>query len=188
MIKIKKYNQFIHENLSHTDIKYFSKSGYDIKHKKVIDEFTPANTYDIYWGRNKESNHFLTSNFTGKYAKTIGGVQSSHQDVWLHASGYPGSHVLIKAIKDDIIPSHILRIGAEIAKDNSKAKGVDHTGIVWCYKNDVSVYPSIEIKNRLKELENKNILSQAEQTFLNTSQPATGRAFIEERNRNIIYI
>ena len=188
MIKIKRYNHFLSENLTNNQLKDFSKSGIDIKHRRVIDEFSPENSYDIYWGRNKESNHFLTSNFAGKYAKNIGGIGSSIQDIWLHAAGYPGSHVLIKAIKDDMIPESILKIGAEVAKKNSKAKDVDNTKIVWCYKNDVSIYPSIEVENQIKDLENKNTLSKEEQEFIDSNKPSIGRAFIDERNRNIINI
>ena len=179
MIKIKRYNHFLSENLTNNQLKDFSKSGIDIKHRRVIDEFSPENSYDIYWGKNKESNHFLTSNFAGKYAKNIGGIGSSIQDIWLHAAGYPGSHVLIKAIKDDMIPESILKIGAEVAKKNSKAKDVE---------NDVSNYPSIEVENQIKDLENKNTLSKEEQEFIDSNKPSIGRAFIDERNRNIINI
>ncbi len=188
MIQIKKYNQFLIENLAVNQLKDFSKNGYDIKHRRVVDEFNPENFYDIYWGRNKEANHYLTSNFAGKYAKPIGGVGSSIQDIWLHAAGYPGSHVIIKAIKDDIIPGHILKIGAEIAKKNSKAKDVENSQIVWCYKNDVSIYPPLEVENKIKELESRNNLTKEEQDFVDSNKPSVGRAFIEDRNRNIINI
>jgi predicted ribosome quality control (RQC) complex YloA/Tae2 family protein len=188
MIQIKKYGDFINENLINSQLKEFSVSGHDIKYKKVLDELSPENSYDIYWGRNKESNHYLTSNFTGKHAKLIGGVGSSVQDIWLHASGYPGSHVLIKAIKDDIIPTHILKIGAEIAKKNSKAKDVDNADIVWCYKNYVSVNPTDDIQSKIKELESKEELSKEESDFIESNKPSIGRAFIDTKNRNIIRI
>lgn len=188
MIRIKRYNCFLSENLTNNQLRDFLKIGIDIKHKRVIDQFSPENSYDIYWGKNKESNHFLTSNFAGKYAKDISGVGSSSQDIWLHAAGYPGSHVLIKAIKDDIIPESILKIGAEIAKKNSKAKDVNKSKIVWCYKNEVSIYPSIEITNQVKDLESKNSPSKEEQEFISLNKTSIGRAFIDDRNRNIISI
>lgn len=188
MIRIKEYTKFLRENLAISQLKEFSKRGIDIKHRRVIDEYNPENSYDIYWGRNKESNHILTSNFTGKYAKPIGGIGSSIQDIWMHAAGYPGSHVLIKAIKDDIIPEHILKVGAEIAKKNSKAKDVNNASIVWCYKNDVSVNPSKEVENQIKNLQNKNTLTKEEQEFIDSNTPSIGRAFIDQRNRNIINI
>lgn len=188
MIRIKKYDNFINENIINSQLKEFSKQGYDIKHKKVVDEFNPESSYDIYWGRNKESNHYLTSNFAGRHAKSIGGVGTSIQDIWLHASGCPGSHVLIKAIKDDIIPTHILKIGAEIAKKNSKAKDVDNAEIVWSYKNYVSINPSDDIQNKIKELESKEELSKEEMDFIESNKPSIGRAFIDNKNRNIIRI
>ncbi len=41
MIQIKKYNQFLIENLAVNQLKDFSKNGYDIKHRRVVDEFNP---------------------------------------------------------------------------------------------------------------------------------------------------
>ena len=41
MIKIKRYNHFLSENLTNNQLKDFSKSGIDIKHRRVIDEFSP---------------------------------------------------------------------------------------------------------------------------------------------------
>jgi predicted ribosome quality control (RQC) complex YloA/Tae2 family protein len=190
MNQILKYNEFhlINESLITSQLKDFSKSGYDIKYKKVIDDINIGNSYDVYWGRNKESNHFLTSNFTGKNAKPIGGVGTSVQDIWLHASGCPGSHVLIKAIKDDIIPQHILKIGAEIAKKNSKAKDVEMANIVWCFKNYVSIYPPDDVQIKIDELEKKKTLSDEEKQFIESNKPSIGRAFIDDKNRNIIRI
>jgi predicted ribosome quality control (RQC) complex YloA/Tae2 family protein len=189
MIRLKNYTDFkLIENLINTQLRQFGKDGVDIKYKKVIDDLNPNNSFDIYWGRNKESNHFLTSNFTGKYAKSIGGVSSSIQDIWLHASGYPGSHVLIKAIKDDIIPQYIIKKAAEIAKKNSKAKDIDDAEVVWCYKNNVSIYPPLEIQNKVKELQNKTHRTIEEEKFIESNQPSIGRAFIEPKNRNVIHI
>lgn len=183
------YSDFVlKENLINSQLKEFSKSGIDIKHKKIIDDLNLDNSYDVYWGRNKESNHFLTSNFCGKYAKSIGGVASSVQDIWLHASGYPGSHVLVKAIKDDIIPDHILKKAAEIAKKNSKAKDNNFAEIVWCYKDRVSTNPPIEVENKIKELKNKSYRTKEEDAFIESHQPTVGRAFIENKDRNIIHI
>lgn len=190
MTKLKRYNNFleINENLINDQLRQFAKDGIEIKHRKIFDEFSPNNSYDIYWGKNKESNHFLTSNFTGQYAKSIGGVMSSVQDIWLHASGYPGSHVLIKAIKDDIIPEFIKKQAAEIAKNNSKAKDTSGAEIVWCYKNDVSVNPGDKTEQRIKSLESKSDLTEEEEKFIEKNKPTIGRAFIEDKNRNIIII
>lgn len=189
MSLIRNYTDFLlNENLINNQLKQFGKDGIDIKHKKIIDDLNIDNSYDVYWGRNKDSNHFLTSNFCGKHAKPIGGVSSSVQDIWLHASGYPGSHVLIKAIKDDIIPNHILKKAAEIAKKNSKAKDIEFSAIVWCYKDNVSIYPPQEVENKIKELQNKLVKTKEEEDFIESNQPAIGRAFIENKHRNIIHI
>ena len=50
------------------------------------------------------------------------------------------------------------------------------------------MYPSIEVENQIKDLENKNTLSKEEQEFIDSNKPSIGRAFIDERNRNIINI
>lgn len=187
---IKKFSQFalLKENLINSQLKQFSEQNFEIKYKKIIDDFNPGNTYDVYWGANKESNHFLTSNFTGKYAKSISGVGSSSQDIWLHASGYPGSHVLVKALKDDRVPENIIYKAAEIAKKKSKAKDISNAPIVWTFRDYVSLEPSEKIKNRVKELFSKVDISDEEKRFIEKNQPGIGKAFIEDINRNIIYI
>jgi predicted ribosome quality control (RQC) complex YloA/Tae2 family protein len=186
---IRNYSDFLlNENLINAQLKQFGKDGIHIKHKKIIDDLNIDSSYDVYWGGNKHSNHFLTSNFCGKHAKSIGGISSSSQDIWLHASGYPGSHVLIKAIKDDIIPNHILKKAAEIAKKNSKAKDIQFADVVWCYKDNVSIYPPLEVENKIKELQNKLVRTKEEEDFIESNQPSIGRAFIENKDRNIIHI
>jgi len=191
MKKIKKFHNFsknqVLENLISIQLKELQKNNVDIKHQKIVDEFNPNNIYDVYWGRNKESNHFLTSKFCGTNANPIGGVYPSEKDIWLHAAGFPGSHVLVKALKDDIIPEFVLKRAAEIAKKNSKAKSQSNTPIVWCYSKNVSTTPNQEILTKIRELSNKS-LNDEDVDFIESNKPATGRAFIDTINRNIIYI
>ncbi|NBP03375.1 MAG: DUF814 domain-containing protein [Proteobacteria bacterium] len=192
MKKMKRFGQFanktVFENSISTQLRALKNNNIDIKHQKIIDEFNPNNIYDVYWGKNKESNHFLTSKFCGKFANPIGGVYPSDKDIWLHASGHPGSHVLIKALRDDSIPESIIKKAALIAKNNSKAKNENMAPIVWCYSKNVSIDPNVEILNKIKELENKPELDEHEKKFIESNKPAVGRAFIETVNRNIIYI
>ena len=83
---IKKYYNFINENIStpKSDVDSLNKGGYEIKHKKIVDQNSPNNQYDIYWGRNAKTNDFLTQNFSGKYAIKIGGSNPSQNDIWMH--------------------------------------------------------------------------------------------------------
>lgn len=192
MSRIQKFRNFpkvrLVENVLSMQLKELQKAGIEIKHQKIVDEFNPSNSYDVYWGKNKESNHFLTSKFCGTRANPIGGVYPSQQDIWLHASGYPGSHVLVKALKDDIIPENVVIKAAQIAKKNSKAKNETLSPIVWCYSKNVSVNPSQHIMDKISEITIKNSTTDEEKQFIESNQPAVGRAFIDTVNRNIIRI
>lgn len=90
---IVKYNNFINESK-------LSKIC-----KKVI-----FNGYTILIGRNDASNDILTFEISGPY------------DIFLHVSGVPGSHVVIKK-QDGDIPKDVIKKAAELAVKNSKATG-----------------------------------------------------------------
>jgi predicted ribosome quality control (RQC) complex YloA/Tae2 family protein len=187
--KFKRFlNSHINENTISTQLKELQRVGVEIKHQKIIDIFNPQNSYDIYFGKNRESNHFLTERFCGLRANPVGGVHPSVQDIWLHAAGFPGSHVLVKALKDDIIPQNVIEEAAKIAKKNSKAKNETSAPIVWCYSKNVSTKPSQEILRKIEELEKKTDMTKEEKEFIESNSPAVGRAFIENINRNIIEI
>lgn len=181
------FNSKINENIS-IQLKELQREGIEIKHQKIIDIFNPQNSYDVYFGKNKESNQFLTERFCGLRANPVGGVYPSVQDIWLHAAGFPGSHVLVKALKDDIIPQNVILEAAKIAKKNSKAKSEPIAPIVWCYSKNVSTKPSPETLRKIEELENKTDKTEEEKEFIRSNSPAVGRAFIENINRNIIEI
>ena len=65
---------------------------------------------------------------------------------------------------------------------------IDDAEVVWCYKNNVSIYPPLEIQNKVKELQNKTHRTIEEEKFIESNQPSIGRAFIEPKNRNVIHI
>ena len=72
--------------------------------------------WDVYIGKNDKNNDLLTFRFANKW------------DVWLHAQGVPGSHVVIKKQrKEEIIPKSIIEKAARLAAANSKSK---HSGTV----------------------------------------------------------
>ena len=72
--------------------------------KEIVDGFT------IYIGKNAEMNDILTTELT------------EPNDIWLHASGVPGSHVVIK-VEDKIPSKGTIKEVAKIAAKNSKGKG-----------------------------------------------------------------
>lgn len=78
----------------------------------------------IYVGKDAKSNDHLTFNI------------ANNDDIWMHAKGYPGSHVVIK-VKDNLPTNSVLKHGAELAKKNSKAKNEKNIDIVYCKRKFV---------------------------------------------------
>lgn len=149
-MRIKRFKTFkIYETAVSTpssDLKQFRDDGYDIKYKKISDQNNPENTYDVYWGKNAKSNDFLTINYSGKFANTIGGVLPSKNDVWMHATSalnkdhyyktndgeevtgdrIVGTHLIIKTIKDDKVPENVILQAADIVRKNSSLEMMEN--------------------------------------------------------------
>lgn len=66
--------------------------------------------FTILIGRNAEMNDILTTEI------------AEPNDIWLHASGVPGSHVVIKVV-DEKPPKVVIKEAAKLAAKNSKGKG-----------------------------------------------------------------
>lgn len=96
MKNIKKYNEF--EQLNEE-----AKLSKVVK-KAIVDGFT------VYIGRNAEMNDILTTEI------------AEPNDIWLHASGVPGSHVVIK-VEDERPSKGTIREVAKLAAKNSRGKG-----------------------------------------------------------------
>lgn len=71
----------------------------------------------VLMGRDSQSNDHLSINM------------ADNDDLWFHAKGVPGSHVLIR-IKDKLPTPEVIKEVAEIAAKNSKAKG--RVTVVYC--------------------------------------------------------
>jgi len=72
--------------------------------------------YEILIGRNAEMNDILTTEIADK------------EDIWLHASQVPGSHVVIRN-KGEEVPKEVIQRAAELAAKNSRGKG--KVKVVW---------------------------------------------------------
>ena len=83
-----------------------------------------ADGYLIYVGRDAQSNDHLTFNM------------ADNDDIWMHVKGVPGSHVVIKS-RNKLPTNEILRYAAELAKQNSKAKGQNKATVVYCKRRFV---------------------------------------------------
>jgi len=76
-----------------------------------VDEFT------VLVGRDAKSNDYLSMQM------------ANENDLWFHAKGLPGSHVVIK-VKDNLPTPEIISKVAKIAAKNSKASGT--CTVVYC--------------------------------------------------------
>ncbi len=67
--------------------------------------------WDVYIGKGGENNELLTFVFANKW------------DLWLHAQGVPGAHVIIRIPqKNQLPPPHVIEQAAQIAATHSKAR------------------------------------------------------------------
>jgi predicted ribosome quality control (RQC) complex YloA/Tae2 family protein len=89
--------------------------------RKIVDGYT------IMIGKNAKMNDHLTF----KIAKD--------NDIWLHASGVPGSHIVINVMDDEIPPKEVIEKAAELAAQNSKSTG--KTEVVWTQRKNVTKTP-----------------------------------------------
>lgn len=80
-----------------------SKSKFpNIKEAKIGD-------FKVLIGKDSESNDYLTTKM------------SNENDIWMHAKGVPGSHVLIR-IKENMPTAEVIKEAGKLAIKNSKAK------------------------------------------------------------------
>jgi predicted ribosome quality control (RQC) complex YloA/Tae2 family protein len=83
----------------------------------------------VYQGKDAISNEHITLEL------------ANENDIWMHAKGVPGSHVLIK-IKDKIPTETTIKRAAIIAAKNSKSEE-DMVKVVYCKKKYVKKEPGM---------------------------------------------
>lgn len=79
--------------------------------------------FEAYRGRDAESNEYVTFQL------------ADDEDLWFHAKGVPGSHLIIK-VKDKLVTPDVIKEAAEIAAKNSKAKD-NKVLVVYCKRKFV---------------------------------------------------
>lgn len=79
----------------------------------------------IYVGRDAASNDHLTFNM------------ADNDDIWLHAKGIPGSHVVIISNNNKLPSESVIKYAAELAKKNSKGKNEKKIEVVFCKRRFV---------------------------------------------------
>lgn len=90
-------------------LKQKDKIEFEQKNASGFKEFE-CDGFRIYVGRNSENNDVLTLKFAKK------------DDLWLHAKGVSGSHVIIKNQQKRKTPEHVIQRAAELAAYFSKSK------------------------------------------------------------------
>lgn len=150
---IRKYIDFISESVTpKSEVAEINKNGYELKHKTLIDQNNPEMKYDVYWGRNAKTNDYLTTTFSGKFARQIGGNLPSKNDIWMHITSklnsdnfyktksgevfegdrperrVVGTHLIIKTLKDDTVPENVILQAADIVRKNSNLEITTNEG------------------------------------------------------------
>jgi predicted ribosome quality control (RQC) complex YloA/Tae2 family protein len=77
------------------------------------------NGFEILIGKDAESNDFLTTNM------------ANNNDLWFHASGVPGSHIIIR-VKETLPMNDVVEEVAKLAAKNSKALKGSKVKVVYC--------------------------------------------------------
>lgn len=112
-----------------------SKKKFPNIKKMDIDGFT------VLVGRDSESNDHLSINM------------ANDDDLWFHAKGVPGSHVLIR-VNDKLPTEDIIKKVAQIAAKNSKAK--DKATVVYCKAKFVKKEPNMNTGQVKVDYKNSN--------------------------------
>ena len=86
--------------------------------------------YTIFIGRDAKSNDYLTFNVSDK------------EDIWMHAKGFPGSHVVIR-VRENLPTPEVIKYAAELAKKNSKANKENDVTVVYCQSRFVKKEPGM---------------------------------------------
>lgn len=80
--------------------------------------------FQVYIGKDAKSNDYLTFNI------------AKDSDIWLHAKGVPGSHVVI-VVNSNLPSLDLIKKVSELAKKNSKGKNIDNQVVVYCKREFV---------------------------------------------------
>lgn len=102
----------------------YAKQGAEARRKIIGEPASGIRTilfqgWEILVGRSASGNDHLTT----KLARP--------DDLWLHAEGLPGSHVLVRNPKRVDIPPDVLVRAASVAARNSKAKGAEKVPVTY---------------------------------------------------------
>jgi len=106
-------------------IKYFFESKSDKPKVKKHD----VDGFVVFQGKDANANEYLTLEV------------ANDEDIWMHAKGVPGSHVIIK-IKDKVPTETTIQRAAIIAAKNSRSTE-DMVKVIYCKKKFVTKEPGM---------------------------------------------
>ena len=106
---------------------------------------TQVGDFKVLIGKDSDSNDYLTTKM------------ADPDDIWMHAKGVPGSHIVIR-VKDNIPDERIIKEVAELAIKNSKLKGGSGT-VVWCKAKFVKKSPDMKSGQVSVDYKNANEIS-----------------------------
>ena len=133
--------EHIYDEISQNDIFKISKNVKKSNHVKkgknlTTNKFVSFNPlkfvidgYTIFVGRNNKENDYLTN----KYA--------SKNDIWFHTKDIHGSHVILKAKPNEVIPDNIIYEAAKLAASHSKAASSSNIPVDYCLVQFVKKVP-----------------------------------------------
>ncbi len=100
-------------------LQYFNESK---KSKPNYQELSIGD-FKVYRGRDAEANEFVTFQI------------ADDNDLWFHAKGVPGSHLVIK-VDDKLVTPEVIKQAAEIVAKNSKTDKKE-IEVIYCQKKFV---------------------------------------------------
>jgi len=135
LLKIKNTIKMLGEAESYRELESLSNKLKELTGNKTMDtqdntstkfrEFDIGDGFIVYVGKNASNNDELTM----KFAKP--------NDLWFHARGSGGSHVVLRTNKEQKIPKNILHKAASIAAYYSQARKAKYVPVAYTYKKYV---------------------------------------------------
>lgn len=101
----------------------FDKINEELKPSKIAKKID-IDGYNVLIGKNAIMNDILTFDL------------ADNNDIWLHASGVPGSHVVIILNDKEYPPKNVIEEAAKLAAKNSKSEG--KTKVVYTERKNVT--------------------------------------------------
>ena len=128
------------------DLKPFIKVQVAEKENKIPFYVFDKNGFEIWVGKNAHNNDLLTTKYAHK------------NDIWLHAKGVSGSHVIIRNNNNKLVPSEVIERAAQLASYYSKAKGSGWVPVAYVQKKFVRKPKGAEPGQVVVEKENTLIV------------------------------